>query len=179
MAHRSKSRDSPTYFSYEVISLSKEYNSLFAQHKQTLYATNDGPLSFINYIRLILLPRSHPLVLVTPVSPNKLVSALLSCYFGCGFDVTDLDESFGSLKEMLLPLRLTSLRMPVYDSLLSDTISVVQHFEDLRESLDDPCILVTMYLNDVDQGYLSLGALTERFNDWCIFLFIVENGIWM
>lgn len=41
----------------------------------------------------------------------------------------ELDEGFGSLEEVLLALRLCTLRSPVYDRLVRDAVGVVEHLE--------------------------------------------------
>lgn len=61
-----------------------------------------------------------------------------------------LYEGFGSLQEMLLPLRLRSFLMPVNDSLVRNTIRVVKDLYELREGFDDSSIGIAVHLDYVD-----------------------------
>ena len=63
---------------------------------------------------------------------------------------THLDQWFGALEEMLASLRLRAFLVPVDDSLIRDTVLVVQHFKNLRECLDDSGIFVAVRLHSVD-----------------------------
>jgi hypothetical protein len=44
------------------------------------------------------------------------------------------------------------------------------HFEDLWEGFDNPSVLITVYLNSVNQGNLCLGTAAKRFKDRRVFL---------
>lgn len=72
--------------------------------------------------------------------------------------------------------------MPIYNSLIRNTILVIQNLhrksfgqdvaqksgkkavtdlENLRESLNDTCVFITIHLNYIDKGDLRLGAVAE------------------
>ena len=86
--------------------------------------------------------------------------------------------------------------MPVYDSLIRDTVFIVQNLsvrvlvprihtcrtayasatdlENLRECLDNTGVFIRVYLDCVDERDLGLGAVTERFEDVCKVLYHVR-----
>ena len=88
---------------------------------------------------------------------------------------------------MLPALRLGTFLVPVDDSLIRDTIFVIQNLyarngsaatpssdqiewtnlENLRECLNDTCVFITIHLYSVDQGDFGLGPVAERLEDIC------------
>ena len=73
--------------------------------------------------------------------------------------------------------------MPIYNSLVGNTILVIQNLyhddqdmlieeaprnldlKNLRESLDDTCVFITIHLDDVDEGYFGFRTVTKWFED--------------
>ena len=88
---------------------------------------------------------------------------------------------------MLPALGLRALLVPIHDSLIGDTVFVVQNLfssplasaqdaikthigtrlENLGERLDDACVLVRVDLHGVDERDLCLGAVAEGLEDVC------------
>jgi hypothetical protein len=84
---------------------------------------------------------------------------------------------------MLPALGLGAFLMPIYNSLIGNTILVVQNLhtkfsvkisdetarstslENLRESLDDTRIFITIHLDDVDERYFGFGTIAKRLED--------------
>lgn len=77
-----------------------------------------------------------------------------------------LHESFSTLQEVLTALRFGTFLEPVDDSLIRNTVFVIQnlqntvniildrsrdtHFENLRESFDDTGVFITIHLDNVN-----------------------------
>ncbi len=53
--------------------------------------------------------------------------------------------------------------MPIYNSLVGDTIVVVQNFEDLRECFHDTSVFVTIDLYDINESDLGFCISTKWF----------------
>lgn len=85
--------------------------------------------------------------------------------------------------------------MPVYNSLIRDAVFVIQdlnaelhqiictrsimetYFENLRECLDDACVLIAVNLYCIYQSDLSFRTLTERFKNGGEFLKVSDIGV--
>ena len=123
-----------------------------------------------------LLPRSPRLLVKTVRSPLEGLHTSNGANFG-----TYLDKRLGGGKEVLSALWSGALLEPVDNSLIRYTILVVQHlelpilmrrapqadfhsayFQNVGECLDDLRILVAIHLDNINQGYLSLGRGAKR-----------------
>lgn len=108
------------------------------------------------------------------------LSPLLVLFLTIILFLQEADKSLGALEEMLAALGLRALLVPIDNRLIRNTILIVQHlnhdpsqycnleeglhnaedwayFENLRERFNNPRILVTIHLNDVDERHLRLG----------------------
>jgi len=82
--------------------------------------------------------------------------------------------------------------VPINDSLIRDTVLVVQnlkeirsrqagslgdatYFENLGECFDDASVLITIHLNNVYKGNFSLGTIAEWLEYWGVFLCLLMN----
>jgi hypothetical protein len=75
---------------------------------------------------------------------------------------------------VLLAIRFRALIVPVDDSLVRNDVGIVQDFDDLRESLENPGFLIAVYLDTVDQAHFSFGTVTECLQDRSMVLMNLE-----
>jgi hypothetical protein len=91
---------------------------------------------------------------------------------------------------MLSTVRLGAFLVPIYDSLIRNTVLIIQHlnkvrkncqiqynrgsglthFQNLRERLDDARVFITIQLYDINESDLGLGSSTEWFENRGVFL---------